>query len=70
MADNSELLKDPKVRQEIEKHKWFESEKAGYDIGFDKAAQDWLKRYGKQWNKQTSQQPVTAQGAKKLNAKW
>jgi hypothetical protein len=26
---------------EILKHKWIESEKAGYDIGFDRARTDW-----------------------------
>jgi hypothetical protein len=62
--NKSELLKDPKVCQEIEKHKWFQSEKAGYDIGFDKAAEDWIRRYGKQWTKQT-----TSIGTKS-NLKW
>lgn len=34
------------VRKEIERHKWFESEKAGYDIGWDRAAVDWMIRFG------------------------
>ena len=28
-------------RNEILRHKWLESEKAGYDIGFEKALLDW-----------------------------
>lgn len=48
---NIELLKDQKVREEVERHKWIESEKAGYDIGFEKAAEDWLSRYSQQWLK-------------------
>ena len=45
MTDNvahKELLKDRRVVEEINRHLWIESEKAGYDIGFDKAASDWL----------------------------
>ena len=29
-------------REEILKHKWIESEKAGYDIGFERALTDWI----------------------------
>ena len=36
-------------RDEILRHKWFESEKAGYDIGFDKALMEWIVRYRKEW---------------------
>jgi hypothetical protein len=44
-----DLLGIPEVIQEIEKHKWCESEKAGRDVGFEWASQDWLKRYADQW---------------------
>jgi hypothetical protein len=44
-----DLLNDQRVQEEIRKHLWLESEKAGHDIGFDKAAEDWLKRYSKDW---------------------
>ncbi len=50
-AKTVELLNDECVRQEIEKYKWVESEKVGYDIGFDKAADDWIKRFSKVWLK-------------------
>ena len=36
-------------REEILKHKWIESEKAGYDIGFDKALIDWIINHRKAW---------------------
>ena len=29
-------------REEILKHKWIESEKAGRDIGFERALTDWI----------------------------
>jgi len=34
------------IKQEILRHKWFESEKAGYDIGWERAAVDWMIKYG------------------------
>lgn len=30
------------IREEILRHKWIESEKAGYDIGWERASQDWM----------------------------
>lgn len=48
---NKHLLKNRKVIEEINRHLWIESEKAGYDIGFDKAAEDWLIRFSKAWMK-------------------
>ena len=48
---SKELLQDPRVVEEIQKHLWLESEKAGRDIGFDRAAEDWLKRFSGDWLK-------------------
>lgn len=36
-------------RQEILRHKWIESEKLGYDIGFEKALLDWIVKYRSSW---------------------
>jgi hypothetical protein len=36
-------------RQEVLRHKWIESEKAGYDIGFERALLDWTQRYRSAW---------------------
>ena len=36
-------------RQEILCHKWVESEKAGYDIGFERALLDWVLKYRSAW---------------------
>jgi hypothetical protein len=41
-------------RDEILRHKWLESEKAGHDIGFEKALLDWVLRYRAQWRLQRS----------------
>jgi hypothetical protein len=48
---NAELLKDERVKDEIGRHRWLESEKAGRDIGYDSAAQDWLTRFSDSWIK-------------------
>ena len=39
-------------REEILWHKWIESEKAGSDIGFEKALLDWIVKYRSQWRTQ------------------
>jgi hypothetical protein len=36
-------------REEILKHKWIESEKAGYDIGFEKALLNWVFHHREKW---------------------
>ncbi len=39
-------------REEILRHKWIESEKAGHDIGFEKALLDWVVRFRASWRQQ------------------
>jgi hypothetical protein len=36
-------------REEILRHKWYESEKAGRDIGFEHALTDWVLRHRAHW---------------------
>lgn len=36
-------------REEILKHKWLESEKAGHDIGFERALLDWIRNHRDNW---------------------
>lgn len=36
-------------REEILRHKWIESEKAGRDIGFEWALIDWIVKYRSKW---------------------
>jgi len=46
-------------REEILKHKWIESEKAGHDIGFERALLDWIVKYRANWRKaRRAAQPV------------
>lgn len=44
-----ELLKDRRVVDEINRHLWIESEKAGFDVGFENASRDWIERFSKAW---------------------
>ena len=39
-------------RAEILRHKWMESQKAGHDIGFEKALLDWVVHYRAGWRAQ------------------
>jgi len=55
-AENAELVKNSVLykeflaeREEILCHKWIESEKAGYDIGFERALLDWIVRHRSEW---------------------
>jgi hypothetical protein len=53
LVRNSSLYKEFLAeRAEILRHKWIESEKAGYDIGFDRALMDWIVRYRSAWSEQ------------------
>lgn len=42
-------------REEILKHKWIESEKAGRDIGFEQALTDWIVKHRGKWRKARQQ---------------
>jgi hypothetical protein len=43
------------MKEEIHKHKWYESERAGHDIGFVKALMDWTMKYKTSWIKKRKQ---------------
>ncbi len=36
-------------REEILRHKWLESEKAGKDVGFERALLDWIRNHREDW---------------------
>ena len=39
------------IVDEISRHKWLESEKAGWDIGGNRAARDWMVQHYEFWKK-------------------
>ena len=38
-------------REEVLRHKWLESERAGRDIGFERALMDWVLNHRTKWRK-------------------
>lgn len=54
---NSSLYREFQAeREEILRHKWLESEKAGRDIGFERALTDWIIKHRSKWRKSRQQQ--------------
>jgi hypothetical protein len=52
LLKNSNLYREFQAeREEILKHKWIESEKAGRDIGFERALTDWIIKHRSKWRK-------------------
>ncbi len=57
LLKNSSLYREFQAeREEILKHKWIESEKAGRDIGFEQALTDWIVKHRSKWRKQRQAQ--------------
>ena len=52
LLKNSSLYREFQAeREEILRHKWIESEKAGYDIGFEQALTDWIVKHRSKWRR-------------------
>ncbi|HEY1790410.1 MAG TPA: DUF4032 domain-containing protein [Verrucomicrobiae bacterium] len=50
LLKNSSLYREFQAeREEILRHKWIESEKAGHDIGFERALTDWIFKHRSAW---------------------
>lgn len=68
MSDaDSKLLKGSRLylefiaeREEVMRHKWFLSEKVGFDVGFEKALLDWLVRHRADWRRKRKEQQTSA----------
>ena len=65
-ADQTQFVKDSALykeflaeRAEILKHKWIESEKAGKDIGFEKALLDWIVKHRSSWRERRMKEART-----------
>ena len=61
--DNSDLVKNSVLyreflaeREQILVHKWLESEKAGHDIGFERALLDWIVKHRSAWRDKRRQE--------------
>ena len=69
-ADQAEFVKESALykeflaeRAEILKHKWIESEKAGKDIGFERALLDWIVKHRSNWRERRRKEARTEQTA-------
>ena len=52
LLKNSSLYREFQAeREEILRHKWIESEKAGHDIGFERALTDWIIKHRASWRR-------------------
>lgn len=52
LVKKSSLYKEFQAElDEILRHKWIESEKAGRDIGFEQALTDWIMKHRSKWRK-------------------
>ena len=67
--DNHDLVKESALykeflaeREEILRHKWIESEKAGHDVGFEKALLDWIVKHRSAWRIQRHSRDRTMPG--------
>ena len=59
LLKNSSLYREFQAeREEILKHKWIESEKAGHDIGFEQALTDWIIKHRANWRKTRQTTPA------------
>jgi hypothetical protein len=64
-----ELLKDKRVMEEINKHLWIESQKAGYSIGIERATDEWLRLYAEGWLKYNKPEKYQRFKSKKSSGK-
>ena len=69
-ADQTQFVKESALykeflaeRAEILKHKWIESEKAGKDIGFERALLDWIVKHRSNWRERRRKEARTEQAA-------
>ncbi len=53
------LKHTPEELAEIEKHKYFLSEKAGHDVGWQFAEEDWESKYAAQFRRSSDRQPLS-----------
>jgi hypothetical protein len=55
-------------REEILRHKWLESERLGYDIGFERALLDWIRKHRDGWRAHRRAMLQQAHSASRLAA--
>ena len=54
--------------EEIKKYKWIESEKAGQDIGMERATREWMAQHFPEWKRSRWKQVVAE--AMRADTRW
>jgi hypothetical protein len=60
----------PAEWEAIEVHRYYMSERAGYDVGIAKTVVDWLLNYSARWRKERLQKDLAAQAEEIKKHKW
>lgn len=69
LVKNSSLYREYLAeREEILRHKWIESEKAGRDIGFERALLDWIIKFRSGWRDVRVKTPPSASSGERSEA--
>ena len=64
-----DLLKNKQVIEEINKHLWIESQKTGYNIGIERATDEWLRLYADGWVRYHTSEKLNQDNGEKLRSK-
>jgi len=60
----------PAEREAVEQHKYFLSEKAGHDVGFASALEDWLANQAERWRAERNARLLAKQRDEIMRYKW
>jgi hypothetical protein len=57
-------------RRAVQTHRYFLSERAGYDVGDEAATQDWLRHHSRRWREERCREDARAQHDQIQCHKW
>ncbi len=72
MTQTTNLARDPVEVEQIGRHKYFLSEQAGYDVGWEVAEGDWEAKHAEQFRQAANSKtkPLAARILGKLRRHW
>ena len=70
LGSDNDYIMTPAEYRAIEVHKYYLSEQAGHDVGFDCAVADWERSSGPKWRRKRMQRDVIAQIGEIEKHKW
>ena len=71
-SDYEHLCKEftPAEWQAMEVHRYYMSERAGYDVGIVRTVEDWLLHYSADWRKEKLRKDLADQATEIMKHKW